>query len=175
VVVRSSWKPGAECTYNENLPSSPLCENTRRSGHQSITQSNVRAEGATDERKRIDQRERETKPGAYAEEGVPEEVERHARADEEEEGDLGGPRGGRRRGGREDAQEGLGAEQRREEEQEGQGRGEAEAEAGPRAAAGRRERRHRRRPFHRHRRAAGAAAAGRWWSPGLQLGGLRGI
>ena len=53
--------------------------------------------------------------GAYAEEGIPEEVERHPRADDEEEGDLGGPREWRRRG----AREGLGAEQRGEEEQEG--------------------------------------------------------
>ena len=108
---------------------------------------------------------------AYAEEGVPEEVERHPRADEEEEGDLSGPRGGRRRGGR-DAQERLGAEQRHEEEQEGERRGEAEAEAGPRAAADWPEqRRHGRRPLHRHLRA-------RICGGGLlllALAGLRGI
>jgi len=113
----------------------------------------------------IDQGEIDT----YAEEGVPEEVERHPRADEEEEGDLSGPRRGRRSGGR-DAQERLGAEQRHEEEQEGERRGEADAEAGPRAAAGRRERRHGRRPLHRHLR-------GRMYGGGLllALAGLRGI
>lgn len=142
--------------------------------NQPIGMVDRRTRSATDERERIDQREREQRtPGAYPEEGVPEEVERHRRADEEEEGDLGWPGGGRRRVGR-DAQERLGAEQHREEEQEGQRRGEAQAEARPRAAARcRRERRHRPRPFHRHRRAAAAVEG---WSPGLLLGGgLRGI
>jgi hypothetical protein len=94
---------------------------------------------------------------AYAEEGVPEEVERHPRADEEKEGDLTGPRGGRLRSGR-NAQERLGVEQRHEEEQEGERRGEADAEAGPRAAADRRERQRGRRTLHRHRRARTAVA-----------------
>ena len=71
--------------------------------------------------------------GAYAEEGVPEEIERQAGSGEEEEGHL--PRSREGRGGR--CGGGLGAEERREEEQEGEQRGEAEAEADARAAAGR--------------------------------------
>jgi hypothetical protein len=111
-----------------------------RSGIQSTA-----VEQAVGRDQRTTERTRRSKGGggAYAEEGVPEEVERHPRADDEEEGDLGGALEGRWAR--------LGAEQRGEEEQEGERRGEAEAEAGPRAAACRRERRHRRRPLHRHR------------------------
>jgi len=143
-----------------------------RSGHQLINKSNIdnQTRGADE---RIDQGE---EVDAYAEEGVPEEVERHPRADEEEEGDLGGPRGGRRSGGR-DAQERLGAEQRHEEEQEGERRGEADAEAGPRAAADdrREQRRHGRRPLHRHLRARSCGGGGLLLLLLALAAGLRGI